>query len=187
MWSSRDISLVIITAVVAFVFQALIFGLPKTITGIPFSNSVTSIWGALTVSLAFLLFEGRRWRFSVHNILYVFLTFPTPFVGPPFDVPPRLVSILAGIIADLLLNLIYQKSKNSNKLLWWSILVSVFFFNLIPILNLPVMPFFLTQSAIDMIVNGIIVTTPFRIIGQIAGGYLAYQVYTRVGGYKQSN
>ena len=118
MWSSRDIALVIVTSVVVFIFSLTVFQLPRLLTGIVGLNYVTTVGMAFLISLTFLLFEGRRWRFLAHNTLVVILSFPTSLIGVPFDIFPRLVSILAGLPADLILNSFYQNFSNSNKLVW---------------------------------------------------------------------
>ena len=88
---------------------------------------------AFFVSLTFLLFEGRRWRFIAHNTLVAILSLPTSAMGAPFNVFPRLVVILVGFPADLILNSFYQKFKKSNKLVYWSILTSLVFFSILPV------------------------------------------------------
>ena len=63
LWSSRDITLVIILAVVALIYSALMIQIPRFITGIPGLGYFTGFGIVIILNIAFLLFEGRRWRF----------------------------------------------------------------------------------------------------------------------------
>ena len=180
MWSSRDIALVIITAVTVFVLSISVFQIPYLITGIHGIGYITTVGMALIISLTFLLFEGRRWRFLAHNTLVVILSIPTSFLGVPFDMFPRIVVVLAGIPADIILNTFYQRFSKSNKLLWWSILCCLEFFLVLPILQLLSFPLYFPQSYIEAFSNIVIFMSPWIIGGAIVGGYLGYKVYQRI-------
>ncbi len=180
MWSSRDIALVIVTAVVVFIFTFLIFQNATIITGIVGSNYIFTFGMALFVSLTFLLFEGRRWRFFVHNLLVAILTFPTTLGGPPYDIFPRLVLILAGFPADLILNSIYNLFKKDDKLVFWSILSALFFFLVLPFLQIQFFPLFLSQQVVEAFTNIVIIMLPWIIGGSIIGGFFGYKIYSRI-------
>lgn len=180
MWSSRDIALVIITAVVVFVFSVSVFQIPRLLTGIGALGYVTTVGMAFLISLTFLLFEGKRWRFFAHNTLVVILSLPTSFIGVPFDIFPRLVSILAGLPADIILNSFYQKFSDSNKLVWWSILACLEFFLVLPILQLLLFPLYFPPLFMETFSNILLLMSPWIIGGAIAGGYLGYKVYQRI-------
>ena len=113
MWKSRDLTLVILSAVVVFVFAVFFFQMAGLMTGILGANYMFTIGMALLVSLIFLLFEGRRWRFFFHNMLVALLSLPLNFGGPPYDVFPRLVIIFTGFIADLILNTIRKDTSTT--------------------------------------------------------------------------
>jgi len=180
MWSSRDIALVIITSVLVFVVSVTVFQIPKIVTGDGSFVYVTTIGMAFLISLTFLLFEGRRWRFFAHNTLVVILSLPTSFIGTPFDVFPRLVSFLAGFQADLILNIFYQRFSDSNKLVWWSILVCLEFFSVLPLLQLLLFPIYFPQPVIQGFTYALILMSPWIIVGAIAGGYFGYKMYQKI-------
>lgn len=179
MWSSRDISLVIITSVIVFTVSVTVFQLPRLLTGNGALGYITTIGMAFLISLTFLLFEGRRWRFFAHNTLVVILSLPTSFIGVPFDIFPRLVSILAGIIADIILNSVYKRFSESQKLLWWSILICLEFFTVLPLLQLLFYPLYFPPEFIEIFSNVVLVMSPWIIGGAIAGGYFGYKVYKK--------
>jgi len=76
MWKSRDLTLVILTAVVVFVLTFFIFQYASVLTSFVGANYIFTFGMAILVSLTFLLFEGRRWRFFFHNLLVALLTLP---------------------------------------------------------------------------------------------------------------
>ncbi len=180
MWSSRDISLVIITAVVVFILSVSIFQLPRILTGNGGLVYSTTIGMAFTISITLLLFEGRRWRFVAHNTLVVLLSLPTSFMGAPFDVFPRSIAFLAAFPVDLILNSLYQKFKDSDKLVWWSVLVNLVFFSLLPLLQLLLFPLYFPPQYMEVFANILLVMSPWIIGGAIGGGYFGYKVYRRI-------
>jgi len=180
LWSSRDISLVIITAVLVFVFTLLIFQNATVITGIVGANYIFTFGMSLLVSLTFLLFEGRRWRFFIHNLLVAILSFPTTLGGPPYDVFPRLVLILAGIPADLILNSLYENFKRNAKLVWWTILSGLVFFLVLPFLQILFFPLYFPPQFVENFINIVIIMLPWIVGGSVVGGYFAYKIYGRI-------
>jgi hypothetical protein len=68
MWSSRDLTLVILMAVVVFVFTVFVFQIAGIVTGILGFNYILTFGMAFLVSITFLLFEGRRWRFFFKTV-----------------------------------------------------------------------------------------------------------------------
>ena len=180
MWQSKDISLVIITAVAVFILTLFVFQTANMITGLPGANYIFTFGMATLVSLTFLLFEGRRWRFFMHNVLVSILTLPTSLAGQPYDITPRLIVILAGIPADIILNTLYKYFKNNNKLVWWSILSGTGFFLLLPFFQILIFPLYLPSQFIATFASIVIIMLPWIIGGGIAGGYLGFKIFERV-------
>lgn len=168
------------TAVVVFVFTMLIFQYATILTGIVGANYFFTIGMALLVSLTFLLFEGRRWRFFLHNTLVAVLTLPTTLGGPPYDIFPRLILIFVGVFADLLINSVYKIFANKNKLVWWSILSGTGFFLILPFFQILFFPLFFSAQFVAAFTSVVILMLPWIIGGGIAGGYLAYKIYKRI-------
>jgi len=180
MWSSRDVALIIITAVVVFVFSVFVFQMASMITGIQGMNFIFTFGMATFISLTFLLFEGRRWRFFFHNTLVMLLILPTSLGGTPYDIFPRLVIILAGIPADLVLNSLYKFFKKNNRLVWWSILTTTFFVPLVNVFQISLFPLYFPSEFVATYTNIIIIMIPWIIGGAIVGGFLGYKLYRRV-------
>ena len=180
MWSSRDVALVIVTAALVFVFTLLIFQNATILTGIVGANYIFTFGMALLVSLTFLIFEGRRWRFFVHNVLVVLFTFPTTLGGPPYDVFPRLVLVLAGLPADLILNSLYENFEKRNWLLWWTILSGLVFFLVLPFLQILFFPLYFPQQFVENFTNVVIIMLPWIVGGSVFGGYLAYNIKKKI-------
>ena len=180
MWTSRDISLVVITAVVVFVFSVFIFQTASMITGIQGMNFIFTFGMATFISLTFLLFEGRRWRFFFHNTLFALLILPTSLGGTPYDIFPRLVIILAGFPADLILNSVYKAFKNKHRLVWWSILTTTFFIPLVNVFQISLYPIYFSSEFVTAYTNVVILMIPWIIGGSVVGGFLGYKLYRRV-------
>ena len=180
MWNSRDITLVILTAVVVFVFAVSFFQLAGLMSGILGANYIFTLGMALLVSLTFLLFEGRRWRFFLHNTLVALLTLPLHFGGPPYDIFPRLVVIFTGFVADLIINSVYKVFFDRNKLVWWSILSGAGFFLFLPFFQILFFPLFFSAQFVATFTNVVFLMLPWIVGGGIAGGYLGYKVYKRI-------
>jgi hypothetical protein len=180
MWSSRDVALIIITAVLVFVLTVLIFQLATRITGVQGTSFIFTFAFATFISLTFLLFEGRRWRFFCHNALYALLTLPTSTGGIPFDIFPRLVIILAGFPLDLILNSFYNHFKSRDGLMWWSVLTGLATFSIIPLMQILIFPIYFSSGFVTAYTNTVILMSPFLIGGGIVGGYLGYKLYKRV-------
>ncbi len=178
-WSSRDLTLVIVLAVAGFVFTAVVGQIAHMITGIPGVNYLFTIGNAILISAAFLLFEGRRWRFMLNNTLFALLTLPTFMVSAPFDLMPRIAIILNGIQADIVLNSFYGRFERKNKLIWWSILCSLVTVLVSPILFILIYSFYLPNYA-AVLGSIVFLLLPVIIIESIAGGYIGYQIYKRV-------
>lgn len=183
MWSSRDVALVIVTAALVFASTLLIFQNATVITGIVGANYIFTFGMALFVSLTFILFEGRRWRFFVHNLLVTLFTFPTTLGGPPYDVFPRLVLIVAGLIADLIVNSLYGRFKRKDKLLWWTMLSGTTFFLILPFFQTLFFPLFFPPEFIENFKNVVFIMLPWIVGGSLFGGYLAYFIYGKIPKY----
>ena len=123
---------------------------------------------------------GRRWRFFVHNILVALLTLPTTLGGPPYDIFPRLVLILAGFPADFVLNSVYKFFKSTNRLVWWSILTGLVFFLVLPFLQILILPLYFSSQYIATFTSIVILMLPWIIGGAIVGGCLGYNVHRRI-------
>jgi len=180
LWSSRDIALVIITAVLVFVLTALVFQLATMLTGVQGTSFIFTFAFATFISLTFLLFEGRRWRFFCHNTLYALLSLPTSTGGIPYDIFPRLVIILAGFLLDLLLNSFYNYFKSREGLVWWSVLTGLVTFSIIPLMQILIFPIYFSSGFVTAYTNTVILMSPFLIGGGAVGGYLGYKLYQRV-------
>ena len=180
MQKSRFVSLVIITAVVVFVFTVFVFQMAAVITGIQGTNFIFTFGMATFISLTFLLFEGNRLGFFFHNTLAMLLTLPTSFGGTPYDILPRLVIILAGFPADLILNSLYKVFKKNDRLVWWSILTTIFFIPLVNIFQVSLFPLYFPSEFVTTYTNILIIMSPWIIGGSIVGGVLGYKLYRRV-------
>ena len=116
MFNTKDVSMIIVMAVLCVVTTALVGQVATMITGIPGANYVIVIFFAIQTSFAFLLYEGRRWRFFTQMTLVTFLIIPTYLGGIPFDLLSKMNFIVNSFQCDLLFNSFYGTFKKQNKL-----------------------------------------------------------------------
>ena len=99
MWNSRDLALVIILAVVSFIYTIFVGQLGNLITGIQGFNYLFIVGHAIFISFGFLMYEGRRWRLLLQGVLAALLTLTTYLSGAPFDVLSKMPMIATSFLA----------------------------------------------------------------------------------------
>lgn len=180
MWSSRDLTLVILLAVASFAYTALIGQLAWLFTGIPASNLVFTIGHAVIISLSLLIYQGKRWRFFLQHVLFAILVIPTYLQGTPFEILPRLGIVMHGIQADILFNTIYGFFKERNKLVWLSIFIAVEFFLAAPFINIIWFSLIYPPAFVTLLIDTILLLLPVVIVESLVGGLIGYKIYQRV-------
>ena len=175
----KDFTLIIMFAVLNFVFAALIGQVPRLITGIPGIGYMLIIFYSITISVALLFYQGRRWRFSMQGILFAFLTLSLGASSAALI--SKISLIINAFVLDTVFNSFYDYFKRNDKLKWWVILgqvyywvtdsfwlllVNLMFYELEPVIATwyMIMPFIL----------------PIMFIEAIAGGYLGYNIFQRI-------
>ena len=187
MWGSRDLALVILIAVVALVYSVFVAQVATLVTGIKGLNYLLFIGHAIWASLAFLLFQGRRWRLFVTALLLVVLTLPTYLMGTPFDLIPRVPAILNAFFADIIMNSFYVTFIKREKILIWSILSALTFSIGDILFRTLILPIFYPPEYVSPLLAVFLVLSPIVIIEAIAGGIIGYQIYQRIKNIAQTN
>ena len=180
MISSRDLALIVLIAVVNFVFLALVGQVPRVITGIPGIGYAFSIFYAITITAAALLFEGRRWRMFIESILFASLSLPTAYGGAPFNIILRIPILIKMFIFDIGFNSGYPFFQKKNRLVWLSIFGSLFYFGAGPYLDVLILSLFYTPELLAPFYTAVSLMLPVIIVEAIAGGYIGYKIYKRV-------
>ena len=180
MKNSRDLTLIIMFAVLNLVLMVLIGQIPEMITGIPAIGYAFIIFYAITSSVALLIYEGKRWRLFTQGLLFNSIALLSVQIWTP---TAALVAILTSFIIDVVFNSYYGFFKRKNKLLWWVILGQVYSWTTQPIWTLLFVSLFLAPfEAVlrNWFIPIILVVFPLIIIEAIAGGYIGYRIYGRV-------
>jgi len=180
MWESRDLTLVIIISVVSFVYSALVSQLPNLITGVPGFNYLFIFGHGIFISFGLLMYEGRRWRFLLQNILVMFLTLPTFQTGAPFDVLARMPIIESSFISDLIFTGIYPLFQKRSRLLWWSIIVTVVFILQSAILISLNMFLFYSSEVLSSFVSVYMMLLPLIIAEAAFGALIGYRAWRKL-------
>lgn len=176
MRNSRDISLIVVFAVLSFIFQILIGEIPNLIPGIGYAFTILySIIQAVT----WLLYEGRRWRILAQDLLMILLVVSFVSAWTP---PVVIATILNIFIVDLIFNSVYGFFKRKGRLFWWVIFAQVYYW---PTHSLWILLFSSLYYPIQVVIENwfipiMSVMLPVIIIEAIAGGCIGYRIYRRV-------
>jgi hypothetical protein len=181
MLNSKDLTVIIIMAVLGLVLTVLVGQVATIITGVPGANYFLVIIFAIQTSFALLLYEGRRWRFFAQMTLFTFLIIPTYIGGIPFDLLSKINLIVNSFQCDLLFNSVHGTFKKQNKLVWWAILVTLEFWLLNPLFGVLIKSLLLYPPEFMMTFIGVLPFLLPAIIGEsTAGGFIGYKIYKRV-------
>ncbi|MFZ7138782.1 MAG: hypothetical protein ACOWW1_10250 [archaeon] len=176
---TRDLTTIIIMAVLQFIITALIAQMGTLITGIPGTNFLFTILLTIPITFSSLIFEGRRWRMFLQLTLFAVLIIPTRLGGAPFDVPSRLGTVAAGFLLDLFANSIYKTFKERDKLMWWSVLNGTIVYLLIPFFSIITKILFATPEAVESFLGVLSLLLPVIVAEAAMGGYIGYKIYKR--------
>lgn len=179
MKNTRDLTLIIMFAVLSLIFMTLIGQVPNLITGIPGIGYVFTITYSILQSVTWLLYEGRRWRILTQGSLFSLLAL---FLVPAWTQLSAIVTILNMFIVDLVFNSFYESYKKKNKTRWWILLAQVYYWATHPLLLLPFSTLFFPFEGFlnNWFIPIMSVMFPVVIVEAIAGSYLGYKIYLRV-------
>lgn len=183
MKSSRDLTLIIMFAVVIVIFRLLIGRIVGMIVIPPFGESTAyllSIFYSLVHSLAFLMYRGRRWRLFSQALLSTLLYLI--FVNPSLQ-PIEMATITNLFIVDVVFNSFYGLFEQKKRLLWLTLLFQVYYWATHAIWVLMFMSIFFYSFDTLMKVWFIPIMSiliPIMVIEGIVGGYTGYRIYRRV-------
>lgn len=180
MWKSRDITLVIIIAVLSFIYTMFVGQLGNLITGIQGLNYLFIVGHAIFISFGFLMYEGRRWRLLLQGTLAALLTLTTALSGAPFDVVSKIPMILTSFFGDLIFNSFYTFFKKRNRLDWLAIFVALGYVLILPFFVALNMSIFYTPQALTLYISVYVLLLPVTIVETIVGGYIGNMIYKRV-------
>lgn len=180
MWHSKEIALVILFGVIGVVQGVFVVQIAKLLTGLPGINYLLIIFIAIWISLCFLVFQGRRFRAFLANMIFIILTIPTYVMGMPFDLSARIPGILTIVIADIVFNSFYISFRKRNKLLRWIILLSLSFVLLDVGLRVLTYPIFFSAEVVSTFLRITLWLMPVILIETVAGGYVGYKIYQRI-------
>ena len=180
MWHSRDLTLVILLAVVSFVYTIFVGQLGNLLTGIQGLNYLFIIGHMIFISFGFLMYEGRRWRLFLQGVLAALLTLTTALSGAPFDPLSKIPMIAVSFFADLIFNSFYGFFKNKNKLIWLAIIVVLGYAFILPVFVIVNMTLFYTPQILNMYLSVYLLLLPVTIVETIMGGLIGTLIYKRV-------
>ncbi len=180
-FTSKDIGLIIVLAVLHFVFTLTIGQLARTITGIPGISYTFTIFHAIITAFSVSIYNGARWRFLFQTTIYTLLIVPTSIGGVPFDLVTKSGLIFNALIVDIVMISFYGLFKEKNHQLVWVTITTTIFWMLNPLFGIAIKSIILFPS--DYIANLISTVTllyPVIIAESIIGAWLGYTIYKRV-------
>ena len=180
MWKSRDLTIVIILAVVSFIYTTFVGQLGNLLTGIQGLNWFFIMGHIIFISFGFLMYEGRRWRLLLQGLLTALLTLTTYLSGAPFDILSKMPMIATSFFVDLIFNSLYDFFKKRNRLLWLAILVTIAFSLMLPVFISLNMYLFYPPQALYMFINVYVLLLPLTIVETVVGAITGTMIYRRV-------
>ena len=180
MWKSRDLARVIILAVASFIYTVFVGQLGNMITGILGLNYIFIFGHTILISLSFLIYQGRRWRFLLQSVLVAFLTLPTYMTGIPFDILSKWPAIAGSFFADSIFNSVFFVFSKHKRLLLWAFLAAFGFLLITPFFAALNMFLFYPPQVFTTYVTVYFLLFPVTIVEIIIGSFIGYKVYFRI-------
>ena len=180
MWRSRDLALVITISVLSLIYTTFVSQIGNMLTGISSSNYLFTVGHAILISVAMLLYEGRRWRLFAQCVLVSILFIPTYQGGTPFDPLARLPIIVDAFFVDIIFNSSYGFFEKRNQLFWWAILSVIFYCTTSPFFFMLNMYLFYPTEILTSFMSVAFLMLPVIFIESVIGGYFGYKIYERV-------
>jgi hypothetical protein len=152
---------------------------PRLITGIPGIGYALTVVYSITITVSFLMYEGRRWRMFAQGLLFTLLSLTTA----QSDILAAVISSTISVFAlDLVFNSVYVSFKKRGQLIRWAIFGQVFYWALSPFVILFTLSLFYPLQGViaTWFIPVMSIMLPVMVIEAIAGGYIGYQIYRRV-------
>jgi hypothetical protein len=177
--TTKDIALIIMFAVLSFIFQTLIGQIPNLITGIPGIGYVFTIIYSIIQSVTWLMYEGRRWRIFAQGLLMTLLVFS--FI-PEWTPPVAMATILNMLIVELVFNSLYGSFNKKRKIFWWIIIAQIYYWSTHSTWILLFSSLYYPIGAVlaNWFVPIMSIMLPIMIIESVIGASLGYKIYQRV-------
>jgi len=185
-WNSRDLTLVPLFAVTNVIYIYLVGQMGWLLSGVPGSNMLFIFGSTIILSVSLLMYEGRRWRFMVQNIIFVLLILPTHLVGTPWAIIPRIPSIVNAIHVDILFMSLYGFFKKRDQLKLWSVIAVVEFFVVNQLLTGIVFIFIFPPALAETAINVLLVLLPLSIAQSAIGAIIGHKLYQRTEKIKET-
>lgn len=180
MQKSREITLVIVFAVLSLITWATLGQLPVMITGIRGIGYAFLIVHAIPQAAALIFFEGRRWRFFAVQVIFAFLSLPTMLGGAPFDVIGRLPLIAVGFVVDVVVNSFYNAAQKRGKLSLWLTSGTAFRWAIDPFIFILIWTLYIPLDIIASYLSVLVLLLPIIMVEGALTGYIAYKIYIRI-------
>lgn len=135
----------------------------------------------ILISLALLLYRGRRWRFLLQGVLIALLTLPLNGASINFTLISSVaIIIINSLHGDLLFNSLYQYFNKRKKLKHWAIMSTTQFYLMAIVLN--IINFYLFFSTIELMAyfNSLLLIVPLVIIECYLGAEIGFRVFQRL-------
>jgi hypothetical protein len=184
MKKSREITLIVMFAVIIVIFRLLIGRIVGLIAIPPFGEStgyLLSIFYSIIHSLAFLTYKGKRWRLFSQALLSTLLYLL--FVNPALS-PIEMATVTNLFIVDVVFNTFYGIFEQKKKVLWLIIIFQVYYWITHSVWALLYFTLFFPPTFEQMMIYWFIpimlILIPIMVIEGLIGGFTGYKIYRRV-------
>ncbi|MFZ7138290.1 MAG: hypothetical protein ACOWW1_07725 [archaeon] len=180
MLKTRELTLIILFGVTAFVYQASIGQLPLLITGIPGLGYILVIGLRIIFGTAFLFFEGKRWRYFFCYVLFCLLLSFIHLSTNPFYVFANIPSLINGFTSDVIFNSFYKKFQRQHRLNWLAMIQMTVSSTLDIFLRILILPVLMPPEFTSTFTYVTMLLLPLVMFYGIIGGYIAFKIYSIV-------
>jgi hypothetical protein len=181
MFTSKDIGLIIVLAVLHFVVTLSVGQLARTVTGIPGISYAFTVFHAVITAFSVSIYSGARWRFLFQTTLYTFLIVPTSVGGVPFDLVTKSGLIFNALVVDAVMVSFYGFFKERKRQLLWVAITTTVFWMLNPLFGIAIKSLILfPPDYVASLISTVMLLYPVIIAESIAGALIGYVIYRRV-------
>lgn len=180
MWSSKDLALVVLLGVLAFVYSTSTIQVSVVITGIPGIGYLFTIGNVIIFGVSFLIFRGKRWRFFLLSLIQQsLLLFILSNMGSS-QVLKIIPMLTWTFFQDLLFNSSYSYFFRNKKLKWFSVLQGAggllgdAFFRVL------LYPILMPPEFTSTYLTTTFMMLPVILFSGIFGGYIAFTLFSRI-------
>ena len=150
------------------------------ISGIPGLGYFFVIGLNIIFGTAFLMFEGKRWRYSVFAVLFCLLLSFVLVGLNPFYIFANVPTLITSFIVDIIFNSFYEKFQRQKQLKWLAMQMTFSSSILDTFLRILLLPLLMPLEFTSTFTSVTLMMLPVILFYGVIGGYISFKIYSRV-------